>query len=67
MNPSTLITDHLDTWTSAIKAKSTAGIAARQTAAEYLKELEGIGILRSHKVGRENLYLNVSLYEYLAS
>ncbi len=44
-----------------------AGIAARQTAAEYLKELEGIGILRSHKVGRENLYLNVSLYEYLAS
>jgi Fic family protein len=44
-----------------------AGIAARQTASEYLKELEGIGLLRSFKVGRENLYLNVSLYEYLVS
>jgi Fic family protein len=44
-----------------------ANIAARQTAAEYLKELERIGLLRSHKVGREILYLNVSLYEYLAS
>lgn len=44
-----------------------ANIAARQTAAEYLKELERIGLLRAHKVGRENLYLNVTLYNYLAS
>ncbi len=36
-----------------------AGIAERQTAAEYLKELEKIGVLKSHKMGKENLYLNV--------
>lgn len=43
-----------------------AGIAERQTAAEYLKELERIGLLKSRKVGKENLYLNVRLYELLA-
>lgn len=43
-----------------------AGIAERQTAAEYLKELEGIGVLAPRKAGRENLYLNVKLYELLA-
>ncbi|HKI45360.1 MAG TPA: Fic/DOC family N-terminal domain-containing protein [Balneolales bacterium] len=42
------------------------GIAKRQTAAEYLKELENIGILRSKQVGRENLYLNVPLYGLLS-
>ncbi len=43
-----------------------AGLAERQTAAEYLKELERIGVLAPHKVGRENLYLNVKLYALLA-
>jgi hypothetical protein len=43
-----------------------AGLAERKTAAEYLKELETLGILKSHKVGKENLYLNVRLYELLA-
>lgn len=43
-----------------------ARIAERQTAAEYLKELEKIGILKSHKLGRENLYLNVELYKLLS-
>jgi Fic family protein len=43
-----------------------AGIAERQTAAEYLKELERIGIMASRKVGKENLFLNVRLYELLA-
>jgi Fic family protein len=43
-----------------------AGLAERQTAAEYLKELEGIGVLVPRKVGRENLYLNVKLYELLS-
>jgi Fic family protein len=43
-----------------------AGLAERQTAAEYLKELESIGVLAPRKVGRENLYLNVKLYELLA-
>jgi hypothetical protein len=28
--------------------------------------LERIGVLKSHKVGRENLYLNVRLYDLLA-
>ena len=41
------------------------GIAKRQTAAEYLNELEAIGILKSQKVGVENLYLNVKLFELL--
>ena len=44
-----------------------AGIAKRQTAAEYLKELEKAGILRSHKMGREMLYLNVKLFELLSN
>ncbi len=38
------------------------GIARRQTAARYLGELEGIGILKSTRVGREKLYLNERLY-----
>ena len=43
-----------------------AGIARRQTAAEYLKELEKIGILNPHKIGKETLYLNVDLYGLLS-
>ncbi|MBN2365871.1 MAG: Fic family protein [Calditrichaeota bacterium] len=43
-----------------------AKIAKRKTAAKYLKELESIGILKSHKIGRENLYLNVKLYDLLS-
>ena len=43
-----------------------AGLAKRQTAASYLKELERIGVLRSQKVGRENLYLNQALNDLLA-
>jgi Fic family protein len=41
------------------------GIAKRQTAAEYLKEIERIGILKKVKVGKENLFLNKKLYEIL--
>jgi Fic family protein len=44
-----------------------AGIAERQTAAEYLKELEKIGVLKSHKMGKENLYLNVKLFKLLSA
>jgi len=43
-----------------------ARLAERQTAAEYLKELEKIRVLKSHKSGKENLYLNVKLYELLS-
>lgn len=43
-----------------------AGIAKRQTAAEYLKELEKIGLLTSKKVGKEVLYLNHNLQKILA-
>ncbi len=42
------------------------GIAKRQTAGEYLEELENIGILKSKKVGREKLYLNTQLYHLLS-
>lgn len=41
--------------------------AKRQTAADYLKELESAGILKSKQVGREMLYLNTRLYELLSS
>lgn len=44
----------------------TAGIAKRQTAATYLRDLESIGVLRSTRIGRENLFLNVGLYDLLA-
>lgn len=43
-----------------------AGLAERKTAAEYLQELEKVGILRRRKVGKENLYLNVELYKLLS-
>ena len=43
-----------------------AGIAKRQTAAEYLKELQGIGILKAQRIGKETLYLNQGLYELLS-
>ena len=38
-----------------------AGIAKRQTAAEYLGTLEELGILRSEMVGREQIFVNVPL------
>lgn len=43
-----------------------AGIAKRQTAAGYLKALEGIGILKAQRVNKETLYLNQALYELLS-
>lgn len=43
-----------------------AGIAQRKTAAEYLKSLEIIGIMKSMKIGKETLYLNVGLYDLLS-
>jgi Fic family protein len=39
------------------------GIAKRQTASDYLHELEAAGIVKSKQAGRENLFLNVRLYE----
>lgn len=43
-----------------------AGLAERKTAANYLQELEKIGLLKSSKIGKEVLYLNIGLYELLA-
>jgi hypothetical protein len=43
-----------------------ARIARRHTAAEYLKELERIGILKPHKRGKETLFLNVDIYGLLS-
>ena len=43
-----------------------ARIAKRQTAAEYLKELEKVKVLKSLKIGKETLYLNVKLYDLLS-
>ncbi len=43
-----------------------AGIAKRQTAAEYLDALEKIGVLNSQKVGRERIFVNPPLLELLS-
>jgi Fic family protein len=43
-----------------------AGIAGRNTASRYLERLEGMGVLRSEKAGRERIYLNVRLGEILS-
>ena len=42
-----------------------AGSAERKTAAEYLRALEKIDLLKSHKIGKENFFLNVPLYALL--
>jgi len=42
-----------------------AGLAKRQTATSYLKELEQTGVLESQTVGRENLYLIKALKDLL--
>ena len=44
-----------------------AGIASRNIAAGYLKELVKAGILKPHKAGNEMLYLNWRLFELLSS
>ncbi|MCX7228296.1 MAG: Fic family protein [Burkholderiales bacterium] len=42
-----------------------AGLAKRQTASLYLKELASIGILREHKIGREKIFLNPAFIDLL--
>lgn len=37
----------------------------RQTAAKYLDELVGLGMLEKRRISKENFYLNVGLYELL--
>lgn len=44
-----------------------AGLAQRQTAAEYLRDLEQIGLLVSVKAGRDVLFLNRRLLDILAA
>lgn len=43
-----------------------AGIAKRNTASIYLRDLEQIGILKAIKVGKEKLYLNENLLRALS-
>ena len=42
-----------------------AGLAKRQTASVYLKQLAAIGILREHKMGREKIFLNPAFIDLL--
>src|SRR5207248_4263329 len=42
-----------------------AGIAERQTAAVYLKQLAGAGVLEEVKAGREKLFINPRLMRLL--
>lgn len=50
---------------SKIKFLEDRGLAKRQTAAEYLKTFESIGLLRSQKIGREIYYINDALIDIL--
>ncbi|MCK4623221.1 MAG: Fic family protein [Desulfuromonadales bacterium] len=43
-----------------------AGIAQRQTASNYLKELERIGMLEAIKIGREVYYINGKFFDLLS-
>ena len=43
-----------------------AGIAKRQTAADYLQKLTDIGVLESRKVGREKVFLHPALLKLLS-
>ncbi|MBN1829624.1 MAG: Fic family protein [Deltaproteobacteria bacterium] len=43
------------------------GIASRNTASKYLRSMADIGILEQQRVGKENLYLNIQLWELLKS
>jgi Fic family protein len=43
-----------------------AGVAKRQTASQYLKEVESLGLLRSVRLGREVYYVNQPLVDLLA-
>lgn len=40
-------------------------VGHRQTASEYLKKIEGLGLIRSKKIGKEVIYLNPGLLEIL--
>lgn len=42
-----------------------AGVAKRQTASSYLKQLVGIGVLEEMHVGREKVYINTRLLQEL--
>jgi Fic family protein len=42
-----------------------AGIAKRQTASEYLKQLVEIGVLQEQQVGREKIFINPKLMRLL--
>ncbi|HEX4839541.1 MAG TPA: Fic family protein [Rhabdochlamydiaceae bacterium] len=48
-----------------IRFLENAGIARRQTASFYLKELERFGILKSVKIGNEIYYIHTELYKIL--
>jgi Fic family protein len=44
-----------------------AGLAVRQTASKYMKELVAKGVLLERREGRENVYINVRFLELLTS
>lgn len=48
-----------------IKTLEISGIAKRQTASQYLKQLESIGVLQSFRAGRDTYYINDSLLKIL--
>lgn len=50
-----------------IRTLEDAGIAKRQAASAYLKTLAELGILRSHKIGREIYFINDPLFRVLTS
>jgi Fic family protein len=49
-----------------IKFLEESGIAKRETASNYLKKLEEIGVLRAIKIGRDLYYVNKDLLKILS-
>ena len=38
---------------------------SRQTASKYLDQLMELEIVKRHKIGKENFYINITLYDFL--
>jgi Fic family protein len=48
-----------------IKTITEAGIAKRETAREYLSQIEALGILESRKIGKEILFINKKFFNLI--
>jgi Fic family protein len=66
------ITQHKDTYYQLLQTTKIEFImndlqVSRITAGKYLNQLSAINIMDKHKLGKENYYINIALYEFLAN